>query len=536
MLTAMTPPRVSGRLQRHTVLVFWLLCVGLAAATLTARAAVAFCTDDVLDWDETYYTSTTATAAHGLGLYPYVLGYPAIPHMGGTGYVVFLYVLAYKLLGPHLFGLRLVAFLVSLVAVAGVGVLTRRLFGSAAGLAALALTPSLLVFQLSNTIRFDVFAIAFVSWALVLYVRAADRETIGAHAMVGFVLALGLQVHLHTAAVAFAVGLAYVVRTIAGLRQDRSATRLVRLPIVGYGAGYFFGLLLFLAVNVAPNPEGFFRTAALARLSAVDASTDMNLAAPMDRSKLAETFLSPALMARKEAARYRSLVREMSWWEALLWLGALPVFFARRSMPPAVSGRTLIAGAVAGAGIVFNSASPLYASAILPCFVPAAASLLTHGLNRQARVDRAHVPAGSLAVLLVLVVAIVPGALSRTTAALARARQPVGSPPAVVDIVRRAASTDCVLAGPADLYAKYFMAYPRFVGTRRTEVLIGSTYYNLQDNLVAYWQQKRPDIVFGAPDPALRAYLTEASYVVIGDGVWRKPDRLSEKCVLNGHP
>ena len=74
------------------------------------------------------------------------------------------------------------AFLVCLVAVAGVAALTRRLFGTAAALAALALTPSLLVFQLSNTIRFDVFAIAFVAWALVLYVRAADRETLGPHA------------------------------------------------------------------------------------------------------------------------------------------------------------------------------------------------------------------------------------------------------------------------------------------------------------------------------------------------------------------
>jgi 4-amino-4-deoxy-L-arabinose transferase-like glycosyltransferase len=512
--------------------VFWLLCVGLAASTLIARAAVAFGTDDVLDWDETYYTSTTATAAHGLGLYPYVQGYPPIPSMGGTGYIVFLYVLAYKLLGPHLLGLRLVAFVVCLVAVAGVAVLTRRLFGTAAALAALALTPSLLVFQLSNTIRFDVFAIAFVAWVLVLYIRAADRETLGAHTIVGLVMALGLQVHLHTAAVAFAVGLAYVVRTIARLRQDRSATNLVRLPIAGFGAGYVLGLLLFLAINVAPNPGAFFRTAGLARLSAVDASNDLNLTAPMDRAKLAQTFLSPALMVRKEAARYRSLAREMSWWEALLWIGALPVFFLRRSLPPAVAGRTLIVGAVAGAGIVLNSASPLYASAILPCFVPAAASLLTHGLSRQARIDRAHVPAAAVAVLLVLGVAIVPGALARTTTALARARQPVSPPPVVVDVVRRTASTDCVLAGPADLYAKYFMAYPRFVSTRRAEVLIGSTYYNLQDNHVAYWHEKRPDIVFGTPDPALRAYLTEANYLAVADGVWRKPDRLSDGCEI----
>ena len=89
--------------------------------------------------------------------------------MGGVGHIVFLYVLAYKQLGPHLSSLRLVSFLVSLIAVAGISLLTGRLYGSAAGLAALALTPSLLIFQLSNSIRIDVFAIAFVAWSLVLY-------------------------------------------------------------------------------------------------------------------------------------------------------------------------------------------------------------------------------------------------------------------------------------------------------------------------------------------------------------------------------
>ena len=525
---------MSNRLPRHTPRLFVLLSVGLAALALGARGIIAFNAHDVLDWDETYYTSTTATAAHGLGLYPYVLGYPSIPNMGGTGYVVYLYVLAYKLLGPHVFGLRLLSFLVSLIAVAGIGELTRRLFGSAAALAAIALTPSLLVFQLSNTIRFDVFAVAFVAWALVLYVRAAGRDGIAQHVVVGLIFALGLEVHLHTAAVALAVGLAYLVRAVVHLRGRRGEARVFKLPLVSYVAGYALGLTIFLAVNVAPNPEGYVRTAALARLSAADASRDLNLTAPMDRAKLAGTFLSPVMMVRKEAARYRSLVRDMSRWETLLWLVALPAFFVRRSPSDAAAARTLLAGAVVGAAIVFNSASPLYTAAILPCFVPAAATVITHGFSRAIRTDRSQVTAGALIAMAVLAVAIVPGMWSRTSAALARGREPVAAPPTFVDVVRRTASTGCLLAGPADFYAAHFMAYPKFVGTRQTEVLIGSTYYNLQHDLVAYWREKRPDMVFGAPDDALRAFLTEENYIALADGVWRKPDRLSDGCQIVG--
>ncbi len=513
---------------------FLLLSLLLALAALAGRAISALGTDEILDWDETYYASTTSTAAHGLGFYPYVLGYPPIPNMGGVGYVVSLYVLAYKLLGPHLLALRLVSFLASLLAVAGLSVLTGRLYGSAAGLAALALTPSLLVFHLSNTIRLDVFAIAFVAWALVLYAHAADKQdSIGWHILVGLAFALGLEVHLHTAAAAFAVGFAYLVHTIA-LRRDATRTRLVTRPIAGFVAGYAVGALLFVAVHVLPNPQGFFRTAALARLSAAGSSTQLNLTAPMDSSRLAQTFLSPAMIVPKEIARYRSMFHEMSGWETLLWLFGLPTFIWLRRTPHAFRGRALLAVAVIGGGIVFNSPSPLYFSAILPFFVPALASFVTHGFGKKAKVGWVDVGASSVAILLLLAVAILPKALARTVPAIARLSQPetVKTPPAIVSLVKSSASSECIVAGPTDLYAEYFMAYPRFVGTRSVEVLIGSTYYDLQQHVVAYWHEKRPDVVFGEPDAGLDAYLAEAEYVPIGQSVWKKPDNWSAGCVI----
>jgi 4-amino-4-deoxy-L-arabinose transferase-like glycosyltransferase len=513
---------------------FLILSLLLALAALTGRAISALGTDEILDWDETYYASTTSTAAHGLGFYPYVLGYPPIPNMGGVGYVVSLYVLAYKLLGPHLLALRLVSFLASLLAVAGLCVLTGRLYGSAAGLAALALTPSLLVFHLSNTIRLDVFAIAFVAWALVLYAHAADKQdSIGWHILVGFAFALGLEVHLHTAAAAFAVGFAYLVHTIA-LRREATRNNLLTKPVAGFVAGYAVGALLFVAVHVLPNPQGFFRTAALARLSAAGSSTQLNLTAPMDSSRLAQTFFSPAMIVPKEIARYRSMFHEMSGWETLLWLFGLPTFILLRQTPPAFRGRALLGGAVLGGGIVFNSPSPLYFSAILPFFVPALASFVTHGFGKKAQVRRVDVAASSVVLLLLLAIAILPRVLSRTGPTIARLSQPVAvkTPPAIVNLTKNSASSECILAGPTDLYAQYFMAYPRFVGTRWVEVLIGSTYYDLQEHVVTYWYEKHPDIVFGKPDAGLDAYLAEAKYVPIAQGVWKKPDTRSAGCVI----
>ena len=84
--------------------------------------------------------------------------------------------------------------------------------------------------------------------------------------------------------------------------------------------------------------------------------------------------------------RYRNVVADLSWWEALLWVAALPAFVPFRRAPPAIDARLLLAGAALGAGIVFNSSSPLYTAAIFPFFVPVAASFVTHGFGAGTRI------------------------------------------------------------------------------------------------------------------------------------------------------
>ncbi len=233
--------------------------------------------------------------------------------------------------------------------------------------------------------------------------------------------------------------------------------------------------------------------------------------------------------------RYRNVVADLSWWEALLWLAALPAFVLFRRAPPAIGARLLLAGAALGAGIVFNSSSPLYAAAIFPFFVPVAASFVTHGFAAGTRIGWSDVSGKSVAVILALTIAILPGLVSHGRAALTRLRQssPADAAPAIVTAVQGLASPGCILAGPTELYAKYFMAYPMFLGTRAVEIRIGSTYYGLQDRIVEYWRIKRPDVVFGTPSQGLDTYVATAGYVPIADSVWRAPNDLSAGCVLN---
>jgi 4-amino-4-deoxy-L-arabinose transferase-like glycosyltransferase len=503
--------------------IYRYLAVAIALTVLLARALTALGTPDVLDWDETYYASTTATAAHGFGLYPYVLGYPQIPNMGGVGFVIYLYVLAYNLIGPQLIALRVVSVLASLAGVAGIAYWTKKIYGGAAGFAALAIAPALLVFQLSNSIRFDILAIAFVAWALVLHAHAATRpESLRWSLLVGFVFALGLEVHLHTAAAAFAVGFAHLIHAVAARRRSREDGSRAGKVLLAFVGGYSAGALLFVALNVLPDSHAFVRTAGLARLSAVGSATQLNLTAPMDPSQLAKTFVSPGVIASKEIDRYRSMFREMRRWEAALWLLGFPAFFLFRRPAPDLGGRALVVGAAIGGGIVFNSASPLYFSAILPFVVPVLATVVSHGFSRKTEVLSDDVSGPSVVMLAILAVAILPAPVSAT---LSRVRHPEAAPPApaIVDVVKHAAPPNCIVAGQTDLYARYFMSYPKFVGTRPTEVLIGSTYYDLQNDLVAYWRKKDPDIVFGKIDAPLEAFLRDAKYTAAGAGVWRKP-------------
>ena len=116
------------------------------AVTLGLRSYRALATLDLLDWDETYYTSIAVTGAAGRGLYPAVVGFGPMPAMGGIGYAAYAYALGVKLFGPSVLVLRAISLLVSVAGLAGVWVLSRKLYGTGTAWMAAALTSSLSLF------------------------------------------------------------------------------------------------------------------------------------------------------------------------------------------------------------------------------------------------------------------------------------------------------------------------------------------------------------------------------------------------------
>ena len=203
----------------------------LLALVLGRRALLAFSTSHVQDWDETYYASIASTALAGFGLYPYVQGYPPIPVMGGIGYAVYLYVLAFKLFGPTVLGLRLVSFGAAVAGLAGVYVVSARWYGSATGIVAAACTAASVLFGLTNSARMDALVFGWVAWLLVVLAVARDRgDPIRWQMAVGLFAALGLQVHLHTLAAASACGLLYAADTVRRARHARSLGALATGP------------------------------------------------------------------------------------------------------------------------------------------------------------------------------------------------------------------------------------------------------------------------------------------------------------------
>jgi hypothetical protein len=494
------------------------------------RGFIAFSIRGNLNWDETYYASIAATARAGLGLYPFVQGYPPIPVMGGMGHICYIYVLALALFGPTVIGMRLMSFLASLVGLSGIFILARRWYGSGTALVAVTCTASSTLFAMTNSIRLDAFALAFVAWLLVLFASALDGPPkLRPHALVGIVAALGLEVHLHTVIVAMAVGAAYL---LDAWRARSARKREWGIPVAGYVLGFIAGAVLFLAVNVLPSPETYFRTAALARLGMV---YNEYAAEPpsMDTGRLAASFLAPATLVTKEWRRYRTVLHTQSPFASALWIGSLLPLAGLRRHPRDAVVRTLVLAAVAAGGVVFNGDSPIYLNHILPVLILPVAPFLTHGVTARGLVSwraPAIVTILAMAVICALYTSSVPSILSRQRTY--SAYWDVNSGSAGASWVRSRVSPKCHVAGDARTYIPQFMEYPRFTSTRLLEVRMGSAFYGIKGDEIEYWRRKNPDVVFDVLTPQLRAYLLERSYEQLTHDVWFTASEPSSGCIV----
>jgi hypothetical protein len=508
-LTISAPPPVS----RITRLLLFVVPVVLA---LGLRVARAFSTTGLLDWDETYYMSMAVTAAGGRGLYPYIYGYPPMLAMGGYGYGVYVYALAVKLFGSTVLALRGAAFVASVLGLAGMWALVKSWYGSGTAWMTAALTSSLTLFVMSNSVRLDVWTFAYVAWALVVMAHALRRwDHPRGHVLAGLMFGLGLQVHIDTIVTAMACGALYLVLY---LRDARAAGKLVLLrhPMCLFLSGIAAGGLLYVCLNILPDPASYYRTTALVRVDATSWYSH-------GTSSLTGSFLNPRILLAKESGRYRQLAALTPVVELGLVAAAMLAMAWRRNASDRLL-LVLVPAVLLAAAVVLNTSSPMYFIHVLPILIVPLAAVFTHGLSGRSLVPFGEVSPRSLVPFLGVLCAVTAVTGGQTIKQLKAAPAPSLVSPAEVRQVRSLVDPRCRLAGDAGLYVQFFADYPYYVSLRDTEMRYGMLYYGIADE-AAYWQVKQPDAVFdqGRLRPGLLAYVTTNHLTEAAPGLWIRP-------------
>lgn len=491
-----------------------LFLVPLAVA-FALRAARAFSTHGVIEWDETYYASLAAAGAAGYGLFPYIYGFAPMPIMGGVGYAAYSYVLAIEAFGPTIFALRGVSLAVSVAGVAGIWLLVKTWYGSGAAWIGAAVTASLQLFVLSNTARMDAWTFASVAWALVVWATALARwPSRRWHFAAGLVFGLGLQTHIDTMATAAACGCVYLLRYAA----DARAARRVWIgphPMVLYAAGLLAGGLVYVGANILPDTAAYYTMTVRVR---VDATSWYSAGT----SSLAGSFLNPQILLAKEAARYRQLMAIMPPAEIALFAAGLIALVARRNDADRTV-LTLVPAVLVTAAVLLNNASPLYYIHVLPVLTVPLGPLFTHGLRARSRVALQEIGSAALFCSVLVCCVLTASAGARTIRSI-RATPPLEGDPATIERARSLIDRRCIVAADGALYVPYFSAYPRFISLRSVEVTHGMFFYQMDDE-AAYWRIKQPDAVFetGALRPALADYVAARGFTKAAPGLWMNP-------------
>lgn len=513
---------------------FVAACSVMIIAAILLAAYHLFTVPGMLNHDERYYASIAATGAAGLGLYPYTQNYPPMPIMGGIGQMAWLYVAAYNLFGPTIWGLRLVVLSVYLLGLPAIFLLFRRWYGTATAWLAVALIPTTYFYVLSHSARMDAITLTWIWWGLFLVDTARRKQQWRWHLAAGLFMGLGLQAHIDTSITTIACGILYLVDYVGLYRR---AKRFVwPQAVIAYSIGALLGLGLFVIFNVLPNPDAFLRTAgSAARLTVVTVDKTLSLPERVLNSFLAfESFLE--IMGK----RVVNLFLYVPLVSLMMGLIAFVTLFTRRRSPADRTALILFAGAIFASFFILNGPSLYYTLHIFPIAILCLPSFFTHGYLRRGSflVSWQEVTPSLLLVLLPL---IFPLYIVFSMVAPSAMEYDVSNAEIYAEeiaYIHANVSHECVLLGPGDLYQIEFMAYPRY-NTSSDEGGLALKYYGFEtaDEL---WPLLKPDIVFGQAregfSESLQAYLQEKDYAEIVPNIWQKTHApLTEGCVISAN-
>lgn len=506
--------RLTARPSTNEIVALLLVALSVGLA-FWVRGEVALNTFGELNVDERFYLSAAATGSTELGPYPYVMGFDPIRIYPGNGWVILLYQWAYELLGAHVLSLRIVSYVLGLLAVPAIFLSLNLLYGRKTALLGTAIFPWTFFYVLSNSIRMDAITIAYVAWMMYLVLLAFEKKWgWRGHWLLGLLMALGLQVHLNTAVVTAAFGLLYLSRYI----QARKWFNL-RDPLVLYVAGYAIGAVFFVIANMGPDPAAFFEILGKIRLWDNELQA-VNLNEQEQASSILSTLTSPQILIDREVTRYSQLFADAPLFEfGVGLLAAIAVFFRRTKGDWIVL--TMMVGAFIASAIVFINESYFYTMHLLPILFLPIPALIVYGFEREPQPIR-------LVVVSALVLAFISPNLYQirvSTGFIAPPEATEEEMPRFIDFVRQIATPEDEIAGPTTYFVEHFADYPRFIGLEGVEQVIGMILYDTDDP-IEYWTYKAPDYVFALIfSDEVWAFLDEADYVPLSGNVFAHPSK-----------
>jgi hypothetical protein len=507
-------------------------CALMLCATVSLAAYHLFTVPGMINQDERYYASIAATGSAGSGLYPYIQNYPPMPVMGGIGHSAWLYVAAYRVFGPTIWGLRLIVLIVYLLGILAMFLLFRRWYGSATAWLAVAIIPTTYLYVLTHSVRMDFMAITWCWWGLLIVDTARRKGRWSWHLAAGLFMGLGLQAHIDTTITTIACGILYLFDYGSEVRQ---AKRFVwPQAVVAYSIGALMGLGVFVVFNILPNPDAFMRTAgSAARLTVV--SVEENLSMP---ARLLRSFLALDAFASMAVKRVLYLFQYVPTVDLIIALIAFVTLITRRRSPADRAALVLFIGAMAAGFFIINGPGLHYNSHILPITTLCLPAFFTHGYLRRGPFLINWKDIG-LPLILVLLALIFPlylpiSFVSSGTTAYDRAVAQSYDPE--IAYIHQHVSRECILLGSGWLYQIKFMDYPRY-NAYELDGGLGRLYYGLAkgDDI---WPLLNPDIIFGHRDAefseTLQAYIQDRNYQEIAPNIWQKTNEsLTSGCVIN---
>jgi len=495
-------------------------CSLMLTASVLLAAYHLFTVPGMLNHDERYYASITATGAAGFGLYPYIQNYPPMPVMGGIGQLAWLYVAAYNLFGPTIWGMRLVVWLIYLLGLPAMFILFRRWYGTATAWLAVALIPTTYLYVISHSARMDAMTLTWIWWGLLLVDTARRKQTWGWHLAAGLFMGLGLQAHIDTSITTIACGILYLVDYVG---ECRRAKRFVwPRAVAAYSIGALMGLGFFVVANILPNPDAFLRTAgSAARLTVVEVDKGLSLPERVLRSFLAlETFFQIAVQRVLYLFQYVPTI------PFVLAIAAFVTLFTRRRSPADRTALILFVGVVIASFFILNGASPYYTMHLFPVTIICLPSFFTHGYLRRGTflVSWRDVNVPLLLVLLPLVFPLYIAVSVVMPTAMQYDSYNAEVYTDEITYIHEQVSRECILMGPGSLYQVEFMAYPRY-NTYTSEGGLALYYYEFTDSH-DLWPLLNPDVVFGRqntefPD-SLKDYIRMNNFKEAAPGIWQK--------------